>query len=201
MGRVFLFAALAACAACSSPESSNAPASEEALARGDTPTRATVEGDAFGAHTLVLRAAGQTFRYAHTHFEAKIAIPDFEGDNSRKVPVSARGINISAAAINPKTGVVGVAVTMASYHDTLYDLVFEIDPNASVRDMPAVRAIHGQAHDRSLNLPEPFLDIASIGYGKRQGTLNVVTSDARGCTHFFQMTAGGMKKAGETCEN
>ncbi len=125
-------------------------------------------------------------------FTARQSVPDVAGNTGGEIAQKNRGTYFLAATMNPRTGVVGVAVRSFIYAEVSFEMVyllntqsraFRSDPYAS--SAATLLPFDGRSADGRMlgadDVTRPFLDIVAGGLAyDSAGRLTVRTSDASG---------------------
>jgi hypothetical protein len=200
LGQLLVCALVVGCSSGGGAGASNAEeANETATAQAGGGVTAHIEAniDHPELGRLAITVGGKTLRYAPADFSSKFVGVDVNG---AVVLNSGSGIRLISTAVSPKTSLVALAVSMSAVLDGSEDLLFVLDPAASGA-RPKVLKVYGAGVDAALGGPTAFEEISEIGYGRKKGTLNVVTADESDCVRFFLILNDVAKQVGaKQCE-
>ncbi|MEZ4261868.1 MAG: hypothetical protein R3B36_22495 [Polyangiaceae bacterium] len=153
-------------------------------------TAARVVTSSYGARRLELVGAdgARVATYYPGFFTAQLIVPDVAGNSPEMIAARVQGTDVLAAAMNPRTGVVAVAVRGFIYAETSTDMIFLFDTRgarfaASPYATPTFLPFDGRDAFGKLATngepTRPFLDVASLEYDAA-GRLVVRAADASG---------------------
>jgi hypothetical protein len=137
---------------------------------------------------LVGPSGDKVATYYPGFFTAQLVVPDVAGNSPEMIAARVQGSDVLAAAMNPRTGVVAVAVRGFIYAETSTDMVFLFDTRgarfaASPYATPTFLPFDGRdAYGRLATNGEPtrpFLDVGSLEFDAA-GRLVVRCADASG---------------------
>jgi hypothetical protein len=177
------------CAVTPSGEGENVAVDEsEATASGVT--KANVVASSTGVRRLELVDARgrKVATYYPGFFNATLLVPDVAGNTGNIIADRVRGTDVLSASLNPRTGMVAVAVRGFIYAETSSDMIFVLDTRsaafaANPYRSPAFLPFDGRAADGTIATnaepTRPFLDIQSVAYDAA-GRIVVKTADASG---------------------